>query len=514
MTTPPVHEWSDPQRLRFSPPDLQLVSLRSGEQIVPEPLSGFIESVADALQVPRLFVYLPCLTALSAATRGNITVRVKPDWVESAAIYSMPVMKPGTRKSAVLRVVTEPLHQLEKQWQKDALPLIESRKVEHARAIDARSKLEKASKNTGTDVELLADIEAAVAAVEATKPPAYPQLFADDITPEALGHLLAEQPGVAVIDAEGGFLDILGGRYDSQGKANTDAFCKAYDAESFTVRRRGAEPIHCEKPFLAVCIAAQPDVLRDLVSNRKMTGRGAAHRFLFGMASDLLGERSAEQPPMKEPAKRAWAESIEGIARHVTSPREMTVSSVGWQLFNELHDKIEPRMAEGGDLAHFTEWVGKLAGKVVRIAALYTLAADPQARQVEDDHLRQALNLHELFIDHALAAFFPQGKQPLQRVLDKLLEWENEVEADSGVTAVTPSAGIAVRDLLRKMQNQTWLLGEGANERLCSQVRKLGERGWVSWWYEKRQDTTRTPTAMLKLHPDALKFAKKYGYVQ
>ena len=71
-----------------------------------------------------------------------------------------------------------------------------------------------------------------------------------------------------------------------------------------------------------------------------------------------------------------------------------------------------------------------------------------------------------------------------------------------------------MRDLLRKMQNQTWLLGEGANERLCSQVRKLGERGWVSWWYEKRQDTTRTPTAMLKLHPDALKFAKKYGYVQ
>jgi len=514
MTTPSVYEWSDPQRLRFSPPDLQLVSLRSGEQIVPEPLSGFIESVADALQVPRLFVYLPCLTALSAATRGNITVRVKPDWVESAAIYSMPVMKPGTRKSQVLRVVTEPLHQLEKQWQKDALPLIESRKVEHARAIDARSKLEKASKNAGTRVELLAEIEAAVAAVETTKPPAYPQLFADDITPEALGHLLAEQPGVAVIDAEGGFLDIIGGRYDSQGKANTDAFCKAYDAESFTVRRRGAEPIHCEKPFLAVCIAAQPDVLRDLVSNRNMTGRGAAHRFLFGFAADLLGERSAEQPPMKEPAKRAWAESIEGIARHVTSPREMTVSSVGWQLLNELHDKVEPRMAEGGDLAHFTEWVGKLAGKVVRIAALYTLAADPQARQVEDDHLRQALNLHELFIDHALAAFFPQGKQPLQRVLHKLLESESEKDTDSGVTAVTPSAGIAVRDLLRKMQNQTWLLGKGANERLCSQVRKLGERGWVSWWYEERQDTPGNPTAMLKLHPDALKFAKEYGYVQ
>ena len=71
-----------------------------------------------------------------------------------------------------------------------------------------------------------------------------------------------------------------------------------------------------------------------------------------------------------------------------------------------------------------------------------------------------------------------------------------------------------MRDLLRKMQNQTWLLGKGANERLCSQVRKLGERGWVSWWYEERQDTPGNPTAMLKLHPDALKFAKKYGYVQ
>src|SRR5689334_12933302 len=94
--------------------------------------------------------------------------------------------------------------------------------------------------------------------------PAYPRLIADDITPEKLGAVMAEQgEKIAIFSDEGGVLTTMGGRYNS-GVANLDLLLKAHSGSPYRVDRASREmPISMKKPALTIALAVQPQVLRE-----------------------------------------------------------------------------------------------------------------------------------------------------------------------------------------------------------------------------------------------------------
>lgn len=83
-----------------------------------------------------------------------------------------------------------------------------------------------------------ADGSSAALAAEEITVPVLPRLVADDVTPEAVASLLAEQGGrLAVLSAEGGILATLAGRYS--GAPNLEVFLKGHAGDLLRVDRKG-----------------------------------------------------------------------------------------------------------------------------------------------------------------------------------------------------------------------------------------------------------------------------------
>ena len=116
--------------------------------------------------------------------------------------------------------------------------------------------------------------------------PTMPRILADDTTPEALSTVMAAQDGrLAVISAEGGIFDIIGGRYSRM--PNFDIYLKAHAGDEIRVDRVGRKPEHIEHPALTLALAVQPAVLRTIADREGFRGRGLLARFLFVFA-DLV----------------------------------------------------------------------------------------------------------------------------------------------------------------------------------------------------------------------------------
>ena len=76
------------------------------------------------------------------------------------------------------------------------------------------------------------------------------RLIADDITPEALTSLMADNNGIiTVISTEGGLFDIFNGKYSSN-VVSIDTVLKAYSGDPIRVDRKGREAECLDAPAL------------------------------------------------------------------------------------------------------------------------------------------------------------------------------------------------------------------------------------------------------------------------
>ncbi|MGE1166839.1 DUF3987 domain-containing protein, partial [Peribacillus simplex] len=81
--------------------------------------------------------------------------------------------------------------------------------------------------------------------------------FTDDVTPEQLITLMLNNAGrMAVLSAEGGFFDLIKGRYSSN--TNIDVYLKGFSQDQITVDRRGRTE-KVDDPHLTVGLFAQLD---------------------------------------------------------------------------------------------------------------------------------------------------------------------------------------------------------------------------------------------------------------
>ena len=125
--------------------------------------------------------------------------------------------------------------------------------------------------------------------------PAAPQLYCDDVTPEKLGSMLADQGGrMLQASPEGAAFEIAKGRYAAEGKGGVfEVYLKGHAGDSLRVNRVGRPPDTIDNPALSVALAVQPDVIRGLAGNASLKARG------------FLGASSTGSPPRSSAAGRS-----------------------------------------------------------------------------------------------------------------------------------------------------------------------------------------------------------------
>jgi hypothetical protein len=434
--------------------------------------SNMVEAVAEATQTDPGMAGTLLLGALAAAAGGHAEVEVRAGWREPVNLYVVAAAAPGTRKSAVFRALMDPLRAAERTL----VDTISSSLLEATVQRDAaRLAAEKASRRAGAADpaqrdDRLADAITAQASADAITVPTVPRLLADDITPEAMISLLAEQGGrLAVISAEGGLFDVLAGRYSKT--PNLDAALKGHAGDTLRVDRKGRPPEYVERPALTLALAVQPAVLETVGGIGEFVGRGLLARFLYVLPPSTVGRRKVGADPVPAAVATCYAERLEGLAVDLAAwkdPMLIMWTPAAAEIHLTAERNLEPRLGPAGDLSGAVEWAAKLMGAVARIAGLLHLAehgGEAARHPITEETMRRALILGDYYIGHALAVFDLMGA-------DHSLDSARTVLAHLHARQVTE---ITVRDLLTALSRTRFpKVGDVAEA-----LNVLAEYGWV-----------------------------------
>ena len=280
----------------------------------PDILTGLLgdmaKAVSAATETPIELAAGVGLSVLAAACQGKIVIEVNPGYREPLNIWVIAALESANRKSSVLSEMTAPLLQWEQNQGGKLAPWIREaaskRQNQEARLKSLRSQYGKAQ------AEDLPDIARQILDIETNLPevPVPPKVWAQDVTPEHLGSLMAQHKGrMSILSAEGGIFDIIAGRY-SNGVPNLDLFLQGHSGDAVRVDRGSRDPIYLGNPALTLGLSPQPGVLRGLADKPGFRERGLLARCLYFLPGSPLGYRRLNTIPVPESARAGYQDLI------------------------------------------------------------------------------------------------------------------------------------------------------------------------------------------------------------
>jgi hypothetical protein len=231
-------------------------------------------------------------------------------------------------------------------------------------------------------------------------------------------------------------------------------------------------------PALTIGLAVQPEVLRGLVDKPGFRGTGLLARFFYAIPESPLGRRDVDAPPVPQATWQTYQRTVKallalpwgtdgdgGKAAHVLS-----LTPAAQAVLHDLEAKLEPELAEFGELGNLGDWAGKLMGAVVRIAGILHIgdhATDPAPWQqpIPADTIRRAATIGDWQIPHARAAFAEMGADPNVERARHLLGWLERSE---------PRTQVSRRDLFNGTKGRFRKVTE-----LDEPIRLLVEQGYL-----------------------------------
>jgi hypothetical protein len=325
------------------------------------------------------------------------------------------------------------------------------RKLAEAEAERTAQAAQSAASGTDPDAKTCALIDATQARQDLDNADliAEPCLFADDSTIERLGSRLAEQGGrFAVLSPEGEIFAVAAGRYS--GAPNIGILKSAHAGEPIRIDRMGRPAEHIDAATLTLGVCTQPGVLARLGEVPEFREQGLLARILFSVPDSTLGWRNPDPDPLPPATREHYNATITALTlalNGLTEPEDLTFAPEAAAAVTALLGDIEPRFRPGGDLAHMTDWGGKLAGATARIAGLLHLAEhtrDGWTQPVSLATFEGATEIGAYFTAHAKAAYDHIGIDPAIAGARAVLAW---------IIHARPGQ-LTVRDLMRGMRDR------------------------------------------------------------
>ena len=262
--------------------------------------------------------------------------------------------------------------------------------------------------------------------------------------------------------------DVMSGRY-SDGGASFDAWLKGHAGDDMRTDRVGRESVYVEKPAVSCAYAIQPDVVRGLLGQKSMRGRGLLGRFLYAMPTTPLGERASRPPSVPEAVKVRYHELVGDLGRLEGEQHVLTLDTDAEGRFQRWVEAVEPRLGPDGDLAHMTDWAGKLCGATLRLAAVLHMA-ERGSRGVNEPirahTIDTAVALGEHLVPHADAVLtMMDAAGAAAQQARQVLRWIRRHEAER----------FTERDLWRGVKRHF----TDGREELDDALANLAERGYI-----------------------------------
>lgn len=404
--------------------------------IFPPPIENFITEVSRSTETPPELAAGMALAVLGTACQGKYRIRVKLDYCEPVNLWICVALPPATRKTSVFQFFQKPLVDWESAQR--AAKADEIRDAELKRK-NSEAIIASLRRRLGSTLVKKAEILQQIQDEEREMPivPTVPQLFAQDITPEDLGRVMAEnEECLAILCDEGGIFDLIAGRYSNNGIPNLDIFLQSHAGSAVRVNRAGRhkEPVFLERPALTMGITPQPEVLAGTTRCKDLRNRGLLARFLYLVpSSSFMGHRHLNTLPVSEAATLSYQKLITNILNQDAGIeprpcRHIALSREAYKVWLTGARRIERQLEEEtGTFALIQDWGGKLAGAIARIAGLLHVsrfAGDgPWEYAIGPDDINSAIKVAQILGAHALKAFDLMKADPNMQNARKVLNW-------------------------------------------------------------------------------------------
>ncbi len=393
-------------------------------EALPDWLASFIDDVATFTQTPVDLAALLALGVFGMGAAKKARITIKEGYSEPLNLFVVVSLAPGNRKSQVMSILMNPVYAHERAAQAAAKAEIGLAEMERELVEGRLKQAQKAAIKADGEERAAAEEQARalLGQLNETASPALPRYTSDDITAEKLASLLAAQDGrIGVVSAEGGPFEVMAGRYSSNGGTNFEIYLKGHAGDPLRVDRVNREFEAVDSPALSVVLAVQPNVIRSIASNSTFKGRGLLARFLYALPTSPLGSRDVNPPPIAAARAEEYTNRLtrlldvplqreegEVVEREIVLDPEASSEWLGFSAW------LEPQLSPNGELGNMTDWAGKLAGAVARIAGILhmidpTSGAEPWARPVTGPTMRRAIAIGKYLIPHAQAGYAEMG---------------------------------------------------------------------------------------------------------
>ena len=402
---------------------------------LPPAIRDYAAALSESVQTPVDMAGCSVLSIIATSVQGKYMIQGKPDWIEPLNVYLTVIAPPSERKSAIQHATIRPVSDHENRENQVNAAAIESSRMQR-RVLERRLKAKEEQLAKGNIKQ--DEVDQIIRELTGHREMKPLRLFADDITPEKLASVLAENDGrMALLSSEAGIFDTLAGAYSKS--VNIDVMLKSYSGDQIRVDRIGRERENILHPTLTVLLMAQPNVISRVLSNETFRGRGLTARFLYSMPASAVGSREYRSKPVPRGVYEAYERQVFNMLQdeYAQEPELITLSPEADKLLEEFSRDLEPKLVK--EYAEIADWCGKLAGNVLRIAGLLCRASVhrghdfldvPDPLFVDGQTMKNAIRLGKYFLNHAQAIFnvlpentmFQNAHRILKMIHDKGLE--------------------------------------------------------------------------------------------
>jgi len=429
--TKATDEWPEP--LRFG--EIETPELPSS--LLPTYLGKYCEAVTKAVQTPSGLAVMFCLSTVAACLQKRFEVSpYGDDYTEPLSLWTNTALEPGNRKTFVKNAMVEPLT----SWESEQAELLKPKimEVNHRRDINLKRieqlKAKVAKPDTPANERETALQEIIQIENETPDEIKVPRIWTDDVTPERLQALMAENDErMTLLSDEGGIFEVMAGLY-SNGRANINVFLQGHAGAPVRVDRQGRS-VTLNKPALSFGLAVQPEIIVDLAEGRKkhFRGNGTLARFLYCIPVSTLGTRDVTHrciiPESIKIEYRAGVMALLAIdpiydEHGQEQPRILTLTPDALRVWERFSQYIESMQGPNGECYNIQDWTSKLPGAALRIAGLFHVVEHGTLiPALKRETMERALDLCELLIVHARAAFDLMGDDADTNDAKALFKW-------------------------------------------------------------------------------------------
>lgn len=427
----PENQWPEPLPFgEIETPDIPC-------NLLPGYLGGYCQAVTKAAQTPQGLAVMFGIATVAACLQKRFEVcPFGDDYTEPLSIWAVTGLDPGTRKTKVKNEMTSPLVEWEREKAVEMDSIIKRARTKRDINLKQIDQLKnKAAKPEATEIEkegFLNDIMR----IECDTPEEIhaPRIFSDDVTPERLQGLMSDNgERMALLSDEGGVFEVMAGLYNN-GRVNMNVFLQGHAGSPVRVDRQGRTVV-LNKPALTFGLAVQPEVISDLAEGNKsrFRGNGTLARFLYCIPKSTVGHRDiTRRAVIPESSKASYHAGIMSLLniepvydeRGQERPRILTLASDALHSWIQFSQYIESKQGPQGEFYNIQDWTSKLPGAALRIAGLLHVVQHGTLNPVIDkDIIERALDLCDLLIIHAQAAFDLMGEDPASNDAKVILEW-------------------------------------------------------------------------------------------